>query len=81
MKKAKQLIEKQKRHVEELKKSADQDKEKGDLIYNNYPYIQEVIDTIKNARNKKIGWDEIAKKLKTKDIEVKKGGKIILNLK
>ncbi|MCG2718103.1 MAG: NFACT family protein [Nanoarchaeota archaeon] len=81
VKKSKKLIEKQKRHVEKLKKSADEDKQKGDLIYNNYPYIQEVIDTIKEARNKKIAWDEITKKLKTKNIEVKKGGKVILDLK
>jgi len=80
-KKAQKLIEKQKKHVEQLKKTAEQDKKKGDLIYNNYSYIKEVMDTIKNARDKKISWEEITKKLKTKNIEVKKGGKIILDLK
>ncbi len=80
-KKIGELVEKQKQHLEGLKKSAEQDKLKGDLIYNNYAYVKEVVDVIKEARAKKISWEEITKKLKTKNIEVKEGGKIVLNLK
>ncbi len=80
-KRIEELLEKQKQHVEGLKKSAEQDKIKGDLIYSNYAYIKEVIDTIRKARDSKISWEEITKKLKTKNIEVNKGGKVILDLK
>lgn len=80
-KKIEELIEKQRQHFEELKKSAEEDRTKGDLVYNNYTYIKEVIDTIKGARAKKISWEEITNKLKTKNIEVKQGGKVILDLK
>jgi len=79
--KIEELIEKQKQHLEGLKISAEQDKQKGDIVYNNYAYVKEVIDTIKGARTKKISWEEITKKLKTKNIEVKQGGKITLDLK
>ncbi|MBL7100446.1 MAG: NFACT family protein [Nanoarchaeota archaeon] len=80
-KKTQELIKKQKKHLEKLGKTAKEDRIKGDLIYNNYPYIKEALDTIKKARDKKISWEEITKKLKTKNIEVKKGGKLILDLK
>ena len=79
-KKIEELIEKQKIHLEELKKSAEQDKQKGDLVYNNYAYVKEALDAIKMARAKKISWEEITKKLKTRNIEVKEGGKIVLEL-
>lgn len=79
--KVQKLIEKQKQHLEELKRTAEEEKLKADLIYKNYPYVKEVIDVIKEARDKKISWEEITKKLKTKNIEVKKEGKIILDLK
>jgi len=80
-KKIEELILKQKQHLEELRKSSEQDKLKGDLIYNNYPYVKEVLDTIKEARAKKISWEEITQKLKTRGIEVKQGGKVVLDLK
>lgn len=79
--KTQKLIKKQKEYLIKLKKAAEEKKIQGDLIYNNYPYIKEVLDTIKKARDKKVDWKEITKKLKTKNIEVKDGGKIILDLK
>jgi len=81
MKKAEKVLKKQKKHLEGLKKTAENDKIRGDLIYNNYSYIEEVLKTIKDARDKKVSWEEITKKLKTKKIEVIKGGKVLLDLK
>lgn len=81
LKKVKSLLEKQKQHLEELKKDAEENKIKGDLIYKNYSYIEEMINTIKQARDKKFSWEEITKRLKTKGIELKPGGKIITELK
>ncbi len=81
LKKTKEVLKKQQDHLDNLKKIANEAKIKGDLIYSNYSYIKEVIKVIKDARKKKISWEEITKKLKTRNIEVKKGGKVILDLK
>ncbi|MEM4245178.1 MAG: NFACT family protein [Candidatus Nanoarchaeia archaeon] len=73
------IIEKQKEQLELLKQESMMNKEIGDAIYRNYVYIKEVFDTVKAARDKKFSWDEIAKRLKTKGIEVKQG-KVVLEL-
>jgi len=73
------IVEKQKEQLDFLKQDSLLNKEKADLVYKNYAYVKEVFDAIKLARDKKIGWDEIAKRLKTKGIEVKQG-KVMLEL-
>lgn len=73
------IVEKQKEQVEFLKQDSLMNKEAADLVYKNYAYVKEVFDAIKLARDKKISWDEIAKRLKTRGIEVKQG-KVMLEL-
>lgn len=73
------IIEKQKVQIEILKEESSECKLAADLIYNNYAYVKEVFDAVKLAREKKVSWEEIAKKLKTKGIEVKMG-KVTLEL-
>ncbi|MFH1332237.1 MAG: NFACT family protein [archaeon] len=73
------IIEKQKEQVDFFKQESLINKEIADVIYKNYAYVKEVFDAIKLARDKKIAWDEIAKKLKTKGIEVRQG-KVVLEL-
>lgn len=73
------IVEKQKGQIDFLRQESLTNKEVGDKIYNNYSYVKEVFDAIKLARDKKIPWDEIAKRLKTHGIEVKQG-KVVLEL-
>ncbi len=73
------IIEKQKEQLEVLRQESMINKEIGDAIYRNYVRIKEVFDAVKGARDKKFSWDEIAKRLKTKGIEVKQG-KVVLEL-
>lgn len=73
------IIEKQKEQLDFLRQESLLNKEIADKIYSNYAYVKEVFDAVKLARDKKIGWDEIAKRLKTRGIEVKQG-KVILEL-
>ena len=73
------IIEKQKEQLDFLKQESIVNKEIGDAVYRNYASVKEVFDTVKMARDKKFGWDEISKRLKTKGIEVKQG-KVILEL-
>ncbi|MBS3107700.1 NFACT family protein [Candidatus Woesearchaeota archaeon] len=74
---AQQLI-----HLEEIKETSEKDRIKGDLIYQNYQYIKEILDVIKKARDKKISWIEIEQKLATKNIKVNaKKGIVTLDLK
>jgi predicted ribosome quality control (RQC) complex YloA/Tae2 family protein len=73
------IIEKQKQQVDFLKQDSLINKEIADAIYKNYAYVKEVFDAIKLARDKKIPWEEISKRLKTKGIELKQG-KVMLEL-
>jgi len=76
------ILEKQEKQIEELEMASKFNKEKGDLVYQHYITIKEILDTIKQARDKKIPWNEIEEKLKTKEIIVNsKDGLITLELK
>ncbi|MEA3379190.1 MAG: NFACT family protein [Nanoarchaeota archaeon] len=82
IKKYEKIIEKQKLKLAELEKASKFNKDKGDLIYKNYIWVKDVLDTIKKARSKNVPWKEIEEKLKTKKIIVKgKMGQVILDLK
>jgi len=71
------VIEKQKLQVGLLKKSCEENKKKGDLIYMHYPEISDILDRIKEMRDKKISFDKISRKI---GVEIKRG-KILLDLK
>lgn len=57
-------------------KTIDDSKKKGDLLYANYQKIQNILDIIKNAREK-YSWMEIASKLKTARKQGVEGADII----
>ena len=77
------IIDTQERKISELKSSVEENKKKGELIYEKYQLLNEVIDEIKKAREKH-GWKEIKEKLKghklVKDVN-DKTGEIIIELK
>ncbi|WEU40749.1 MAG: NFACT family protein [Candidatus Odinarchaeum yellowstonii] len=57
--------------VKLLKAKIQLHKTVGDLIYSNYPIIDELLRTVKEARDKKIEWDEIIIKLnKAKELKI-----------
>ncbi|MBN2458175.1 NFACT family protein [Candidatus Woesearchaeota archaeon] len=56
-------IEQQKNQISEYKESADENQKKGELIYQKYAVVDEIISTINNAR-KKHSFKEIKEKLK-----------------
>ena len=79
LEKVNKIIEKQKEQIDVLKQESLVNKEIGDKIYSNYAYVKEVFDAIKLARDKKIPWGEISKRLKTRGIELNQG-KVALEL-
>lgn len=74
-KKIKHLVEikrKQEEHLEVMQNQADQEKEKGNLIYLYLAELDELLQTITDARRKNISWEEIKGKLmEAKDKKVK----------
>lgn len=63
MEKIKRIIEEQKSTIENLKKSEKKNREKGELIYNNYKLIEGILAEI-NKATKKYSWKDIKEKLK-----------------
>jgi predicted ribosome quality control (RQC) complex YloA/Tae2 family protein len=57
------IIEEQKRMIEGLEKSEKENREKAELIYNNYALVKEILDKI-NEASKKHSWGEIKDMLK-----------------
>ena len=75
------IIELQTSNLKKIINEIDENRKKADLIYENYSFVKDVLTTIKNARNKKISWEEIKEKLSEKEIEVMpKEGKVIVKL-
>ncbi len=72
--KVKDIIRMQQKQAETFEKGYNENKRSGEIIYENYTLIKEVIDTLKKAR-KKHSWKEIKEKLKdhkvVKDINEK----------
>jgi len=70
----KRIIEEQKVTLKILKEKEGENRKKGELVYNNYQLIKEILDEINNA-SKKYSWKEIKEKLKghkiIKDVDVK----------
>ena len=71
--KIKRIIQEQETTIEKFKKSEKQNREKGELIYNNFQLIEEILREINKAA-KKYPWKEIKEKLKghklIKDIDI-----------
>lgn len=70
----KRIIEEQKETIGEMKQKETENRAKGELIYNNYKLISEILDEI-NKASKKHSWEEMKNKLKghkvVKDLDVK----------
>ncbi len=78
----KNIITAQEIHLEKQKQEVQQKQEAGELIYENYSSVKEILDVLQQA-HKKFTWEEIRAKLKNhkviKNIDEKKG-KIIIEL-
>ena len=61
--KTEKIVRQQRKQVEELERKAEENNKKGELIYENYKLVEEVLKEINNAREK-YSFDEINKKLK-----------------
>ena len=57
------IIEAQSKRKDELEKSSAQDQRKGELLYEQYALLSDILSQIKEAR-KNLSWDEIKEKLK-----------------
>lgn len=57
------IIEKQQKALEEAKKTIEENQRKGEIIYENYALIKEIIDELNKAKEK-YSWKEIKEKLK-----------------
>jgi predicted ribosome quality control (RQC) complex YloA/Tae2 family protein len=72
--KLQRIIEKQKEKIIELEQKEKKQREKAELIYNNYKLIDEILKEIKKA-SEKYSWKEIKEKLKghniIKDVNMK----------
>ena len=76
------VIEQQEETIKGLKISAEENKKKGEFIYENYDKIKAILNDLNTAR-KKLSWEEIKRKLKenktVKQINEKEG-KITIEL-
>ncbi|MBN2459945.1 NFACT family protein [Candidatus Woesearchaeota archaeon] len=76
------VIEKQEQRLKELEQGIADNQRKGEMIYEHYQEIKELLDNI-NLDRKKMGWDELKKKYKDnkliKSINEKEG-KIVVEL-
>ncbi len=77
------MLDAQKKQIETMNAKAEESQIKGELLYNNYQLVKEILDELNKAR-KKYSWKEV--KAKLKDHEVikaikEKTGKIVLELK
>lgn len=82
--KLQRIEEEQRRNIERLKEEYKNSKRIGDLIYQNFHCIDEIINTVKSAKKMGYSWDEINNKLSGKTIDklkiltINKDGSIIL---
>jgi predicted ribosome quality control (RQC) complex YloA/Tae2 family protein len=66
------VIEKQEERLKELEASALENQRKGELIYEKYTEVKELLDNI-NSDRKKMTWEEMKKKYKNVTFDEKKG--------
>ncbi|MBI2659366.1 NFACT family protein [Candidatus Woesearchaeota archaeon] len=63
LKELQRIIENQKQTIEQLRKEEHESRQKGELIYQHYQLIKEILDEL-NKASKKHSWKEIKEKLK-----------------
>ncbi|RLJ00496.1 MAG: hypothetical protein DRP03_00195 [Candidatus Aenigmatarchaeota archaeon] len=64
--KIKRIIERQKSAIEKWEKKEKESREKANIIYTHYPLFKTILQWIRNARDKGMGWEEIKKWIKEK---------------
>jgi len=90
-KRLQKIISKQEEAMEQLEEKSETMRRLGELIYANFPHIQEILRTISQARDDGIPWDEIERRMqkgREQGIESAKmiesispsQGKILLNI-
>ncbi len=76
------IIKKQQKQVDNLKKQYKDNTEKGEIIYNNYPQIKDILEQL-NIVRKQMTWKELKAKLKNHKVIKKvneKNSEIILKI-
>ncbi|MFW9849942.1 MAG: ribosome rescue protein RqcH [Candidatus Thorarchaeota archaeon] len=58
-KRLQKIIEKQEEGISSLTEKAERGREKGELIYNQFQIVQEVLETVSGARARGLSWSEI----------------------
>jgi predicted ribosome quality control (RQC) complex YloA/Tae2 family protein len=66
------VIEKQEERLAQLEKEITENQRKGEVIYEHYTGLKELLSNI-NIDRKKMGWEELKKKYKDVEIDEKKG--------
>jgi predicted ribosome quality control (RQC) complex YloA/Tae2 family protein len=66
------VIEKQETRLKELEQSVADNQKKGELIYEHYSDVKDILQSI-NSDRKKMNWEELKKKYKNIQIDEKKG--------
>ncbi|MHA1786352.1 MAG: ribosome rescue protein RqcH [Candidatus Helarchaeota archaeon] len=61
--KIQKILNEQKKKIEEMKISIEKYRKYGDLIYQNFQMIDELLRTINEARQNNVEWDEIIRKI------------------
>ena len=61
--KQERIIEQQKGAIEGFEEQAEAERERAELLYANYDLVDEVISTVREARENEVPWDEIAETL------------------
>jgi predicted ribosome quality control (RQC) complex YloA/Tae2 family protein len=68
---------KQEDHLKQMDKQADDEKEKGNLIYQYLGEVDELLQTITDARRKNVSWKEIKEKLMSAKEKQMKGARLL----
>ena len=61
--KQKRIIEQQQQAIEGFDEQADAERAKAEALYANYDLVDEILTTIRNARDEGVSWDEIGETL------------------
>ena len=61
--KQKRIIDQQEGAIEEFKQQADAERRRAELLYANYDLVDEVLSTVRQARDDDVAWDEIRETL------------------
>jgi predicted ribosome quality control (RQC) complex YloA/Tae2 family protein len=61
--KRERIVEQQENAIEEFDEQAERERERAELLYANYDLVDEVLSTVRSAREDGVPWDDIADRL------------------